>query len=334
MAYRRLGRILWLAVLIAAGALFVYLVRKTGVGLLLAHIQSFGWGFAVLLVLSGTRNLVRTEAWRCTIEGSPDGPGFWQLFGIRLTSAALTDLTLAGPFVGEGARVWITSRYLPASRSLSSIALEDLSYILASGLFVLSGIVLWLLALAPSTEIPGFWIGTVFVLVMLVLLPIALIRRRWMFTSRLIRRLKHKARWRFLERYEHTAREFEESLHGFYETRRKTFLWVLALEMFSQFTGVGEDFWILHAVFGHASFFTAYLVECMYRIVTIMFIFIPLRMGVDAGSTALVMEAVGRTASQGVTLAIIRKVRTIFWVAIGLLLLPHYGPPKEHKLIS
>ncbi len=333
MTSRPVVRLLWLASLVAAGALFVYLVRQTGVDVLLVHIRRFGWGFAVLIALSGARNLVRTEAWRRCIEKSEEQPGFWRLFAIRLVSASLTDLTLAGPVFGEGARVYITARYLPASSSLSSTVLEDLSYMLTSGLFILSGIVLWVLMLAPSAELPGDETIAVVVLILLVLLPFVLIRRRWMLTSRLIRRLKKKAKWSFLERYEHTARAFEESLHGFYENHRKAFLGILGLEMISQFTGVGEDFWILHVLLGHASLLAAYLVECMYRLVTMAFIFIPLRMGVDEGSTALVLKAVGSTAAEGVTLAVIRKIRTLFWVALGLILLPHYSLPRKKSEI-
>jgi Lysylphosphatidylglycerol synthase TM region len=329
MSSRPLPRLFWLASLLAAGALFVYLVRQTGVGLLLTQIRRFGWSFGVLLALSGARNLVRTEAWRRSIETPEKQPGFWRLFAIRLVCGALTDLTLAGSLFGESARVYITARYLPASASLSSVVLEDLSYLLASGLFILSGIVLWLLVLAPSKQLPGYGSVAAVVLIVLVALPIALLRRRWMLTSRLIRRLKKKPRWRFLERYEHTARAFEESLHGFYENRRRAFLGVLGLEFISQFTGVGEGFWILQVTLGHGSLLAAYLVECAYRIVTLAFIFIPLRMGVDAGSTALVLKTVGDTAAAGVTLAIIRKIRTIFWIALGLILLPQYSLPKK-----
>jgi len=333
MTSRRLARLLWFASLVAAGLLFVHLVREAGVHLLLTQIRRFGWSFGVLLALSGLRNVVRAEAWRRSIETSGKKPGFWRLFAIRLVSCTLTDLMLAGPVFGESARVYMTSRYLETSASLSSIALEDLAYLLTSGLFILSGIVLWLLALAPSAQLPGYGTIAAVVLIVLVIVPIALLRRRWMLTSRLIHQLKKKARWRFLGRYEHTARAFEESLHGFYENRPATFLGVLGLEFVSQLTGVGEGYWILYVTLGHGSLLVAYLVECVYRIVTLAFIFIPLRMGVDAGSTALVMKAVGYTAAEGVTLAVIRKIRTVFWVTLGLILLPHYSLPHKKEKI-
>lgn len=329
MKTRPVARALWIISMIGAGALFVYLIRETGVDLLLRQIQRFSWGFAVLLVLSGTRNVVRTEAWRRCFETPEERPGFWRLFAIRLVAGSLTDLTLAGPVFGESARAYMTARYMPASTSLSSIALEDLTYVLASGLFILSGIVIWLLELAPSKALPGYGTIATVVLILLVMAPLLLLRRRWMFTSKLIHRLKQKERWKFLGRYEHTARAFEESLHGFYERNRMAFLGVLGLEIISQYTGVGEAFWILHVTVGHGSLLAAYLAECMYRLITIAFIFIPLRVGVDAGSTVLVMKAVGDTAAEGVTLAIIRKIRTLFWVGVGLLLLPHFSLPKK-----
>ncbi|MCL5671690.1 MAG: flippase-like domain-containing protein, partial [Acidobacteria bacterium] len=114
---RDLARLLWVASLLGAAVLFMHLVRDAGVGLLLTQIKRFGWSFGVLLALSGLRNLVRTEAWRRSIETSGKMPGFWRLFAIRLVSCALTDLTLAGPVFGEGARAYMTSRYLDSSNA-------------------------------------------------------------------------------------------------------------------------------------------------------------------------------------------------------------------------
>jgi hypothetical protein len=57
------------------------------------------------------------------------------------------------------------------------------------------------------------------------------------------------------------------------------------------------------------------------RIINVTFKFIPLRAGVDEGGTGSVSKVLGFAKDIGVTLAIVRKGRDIFWAAIGLLLI-------------
>jgi hypothetical protein len=57
------------------------------------------------------------------------------------------------------------------------------------------------------------------------------------------------------------------------------------------------------------------------RIINVAFKFIPLRAGVDEGGTGQVSKVLGFAKDIGVTLAIVRKGRDIFWAAIGLLLI-------------
>ena len=55
------------------------------------------------------------------------------------------------------------------------------------------------------------------------------------------------------------------------------------------------------------------------------FKFIPLRMGVDEAGTGKVSKALLFTEVTGVTLAIVRKARDVFWPAVGMALLLQRG---------
>src|SRR5262249_31321060 len=96
------------------------------------------------------------------------------------------------------------------------------------------------------------------------------------------------------------------------------FALVLALELLASVPGVVEAWVILYLTTGHASFAVALVLESVYRIVNTLFSFIPLRLGVDEGGAALVLGALGIGAGEGVSLALIRKARTVLWVALGL----------------
>ena len=56
-----------------------------------------------------------------------------------------------------------------------------------------------------------------------------------------------------------------------------------------------------------------------------IFKFVPMRLGVDEAGTAMLTTVLGYTSAVGVTLAIVRKVRVLFWTRIGVLLLARRG---------
>jgi hypothetical protein len=70
---------------------------------------------------------------------------------------------------------------------------------------------------------------------------------------------------------------------------------------------------------------TAFILESVNRVITMAFKFIPLRMGVDEAGTGKVSKVLLFTEATGVTLAIVRKARDVFWAAVGMALLLQRG---------
>ena len=66
-------------------------------------------------------------------------------------------------------------------------------------------------------------------------------------------------------------------------------------------------------------------VKSVSRMVAILFKLIPLTIGVDEAGAKFVGDTVALAAGVGVTLAIIRKGRVLFWTAIGILLIIKRG---------
>ena len=61
--------------------------------------------------------------------------------------------------------------------------------------------------------------------------------------------------------------------------------------------------------------------EALNRVQMLAFKFVPFRVGVDEALTGALAPALAVPAAVGVTLAIVRKVRNLFWSAIGLALM-------------
>jgi hypothetical protein len=73
------------------------------------------------------------------------------------------------------------------------------------------------------------------------------------------------------------------------------------------------------------TFLTAFILESVNRVITVAFKFIPLRMGVDEAGTGRVSKILQFGEVTGVTLAIVRKARDVFWAGIGMILLLQRG---------
>jgi hypothetical protein len=65
----------------------------------------------------------------------------------------------------------------------------------------------------------------------------------------------------------------------------------------------------------------AVVFETVNRFTTVVFKFVPFRVGVDEAAAGAIAPVVAVTAAAGVTLAIVRKARMLFWSAVGLLLI-------------
>jgi hypothetical protein len=60
--------------------------------------------------------------------------------------------------------------------------------------------------------------------------------------------------------------------------------------------------------------------EALNRVITVVFKFVPFRVGVDEASAGALAPVLSVNPAAGVALAVVRKVRNLFWAAIGLAL--------------
>lgn len=272
------------------------------------------------------RHVLRTIAWRSCIEPEGFRPGLLDLFGLRMVGEALNVVTPAGPMLGESVKIWAASKHIPGRSSASSVVIENIIYGLGAALFMMSGVVLTLVEVATSlrSRLLG-WALLLFLATSLVV-PFGIFRRGTMALGAILDRLRAVG-WtcHFLDQYGPRIRSLERDIHGFFRTRPEAFAYILAIEIVTNFTGVAEAYLILRVITTHVSLTAACLVEITNRAVQLIFAFVPFGVGIDEGGTAATLQALGYTASDGVSLAVLRKVRTVFWAALGLLLATKYS---------
>ena len=81
--------------------LLVYLVFRTGPGVVWKQVHTVGWGLALIVILGGLSQLIRTCAWRQTITYDIKGLRWSRSVGAQLASDACGQLGFAGKMVGR-----------------------------------------------------------------------------------------------------------------------------------------------------------------------------------------------------------------------------------------
>jgi len=109
-------------------------------------------------------------------------------------------------------------------------------------------------------------------------------------------------------------------------------LWrVFVLDLLFHALAVVEVFVTLQWLLGNRSptFVQAIVFEALNRVVTAVFKFVPFRVGIDEASAGALAPMLSVNPAAGVALAVVRKVRNLFWAAIGLALIALSGTSEK-----
>ena len=307
--------------------LFSYFVYSTGVHEIASNIANFGWiGFGVILAIYAARIVMRGLAWKLSVY-EPYHLGLKDTVPAVIIGEAMSSMIPLGILISGTAKAVAVRKKVPLVVGLSSVATENLFYSFTTSVFLILGALTLVrsFALDETTTIAiDVLIGLIAAIVVFLAL---LIIRQWHFASEACESLYRYGWFKgILEDGRMQVRLFENLIYGFYRRHPKRFLPICLTETAFHILGVIEVWFILTRIAEPVSqFLNAFLLESVSRLITIVFKLIPFVIGVDEAGAQFVAETVGLGAAIGVTLAIIRKGRILFWTAIGLLLIVKRG---------
>jgi hypothetical protein len=308
----------------AGAILFLYFVRKAGLAQIMDGIRRLGAGFILILAISFVRHVVRSIAWSLCVE-APHRLRFGDALRARLMGDAIGNiLPFASFVVSEPAKPALIRDRVPLMAGFSAIVIENIFYGLSVVVFVFSG----MLALLLNFSLPkGLRLASLITLIIIGLVIVAgvfLIRKQLKFISGATGVLHRHG---LNEKWVGKARTLEDRVYGFYQRNSSRFLPIMFLEACFHLAGVMEIYVTLSFISPQQppTLFTAFILESVNRVITMAFKFIPLRMGVDEAGTGKISKVLQFTEAVGVTLAIVRKGRDVFWAAVGVALLFHRG---------
>jgi len=236
-------------------------------------------------------------------------------------------IPLASVAVSEPSKAVFVKDRVPLIAGLSALAVENIFYSLSVALFILSGTTTLLLTFSLPKALRYATIGALATTLVILPLGYFVIRREWKFLSGTLGLLSNRGIARKgMTKMTPRAETLEQRVYGFYKRNQSSFLIIFALELVFHLTGVAEIYTTLTYISPIApTFLTSFILESVNRIINVAFKFVPLRTGVDEAGTGMLSKVLGFTTTIGVTLAIVRKARDIFWAAVGVALLFYKG---------
>lgn len=296
---------------IAGLALLVWVVESVGAAQIASDVRQVGWGLLAIVAIGGLRFLARSLAWQIALDPEHAlGPG--AAFAAVICGDAIGNLTPLGPLVGEPAKAAFARKHVPLAPALAALAVENVVYTLSAAAMIAAGMAV----LIVKYEVPAALhsAGEIALAATAVLFAAALwlLWRQPPIVSRTVGIAPR------LRRHVDRIRDLEQRVYSFAARRPGALAGMTIAEIAFHALGVAEIYITLWLLYGAApALLTAFVLESTNRLIIVVFKVVPLRLGVDEAGTALFTQVLGLGANTGVALAIIRKLRVLFWTAAG-----------------
>jgi uncharacterized membrane protein YuzA (DUF378 family) len=312
-----------------------YLVFRTGPGAVWKQLQAVGWGFALVILLGGLSQLVKTWGWRQTFTCDISGLSWSRSFGTQLVSDAVGQLGVAGKLVGEGLRVSLVGSAVPLASGISACAIDGGLHIFTASFVAVLGITATLL-LAP---VSGTWrihaLLLAMVLIAVVILAAVAVAKGWRLmgnAARTIGRLPQLHNW--VSGKQPIIDSAEHNLLSFYHEAPSAFWASLILNLLWHGLAVLEVYIILRFMGARIAVAGAFVVEGLTKVINLVGAFNPGNLGTYEGGNMLIAKIFGVTGTAGLTLALCRRARGIFWAGVGaicMIVMKRSGRTRQNR---
>jgi hypothetical protein len=298
--------------------LLVYLVFRAGPGVVWKQVHTVGWGLALIIILGGFSQLIRTCAWRQTFMCDIRGLSWSRSLGTQLASDACGQLGLAGKLLGDGIRVSMLGSTVPVASGISACAIEGGLHTLSAAVVTVLGIVAALLLVPLSGRWREHGLLLAGVLSALVLLAAVAVASRWQLmgnAARAIGRFHRLHHW--ISGKQPTIDSAEHNLLAFPREAPRAFWAVLTLDLLWHAMAVLEVYLILRFMGASVAVVGAFALEGLTKVINLVGALNPGNLGTYEGGNMLIAKMFGVTGTAGLTLALCRRTRAVFWAGVG-----------------
>jgi hypothetical protein len=308
--------------LAAAGvALLIWQVRSVGLDHIGEGFKAVGWsGFLAILGLSLFRFTARSLAWiTLTTRRVP----LSSATAATISGDALGNLSFLSLLVSEPAKALYVTRHAPAAEAFAALTAENFFYSVSVAAVILGGTITLLATFVLPDEFRFVVYLSLVAMGAVLALAVWIAHQRPAMTHWL-----RQTMGRFMtpgaraDRLLDKVQGLESETYTALSATPARLGTVLACEVAFHTASVAEAWLTLSYLLpGHASLLNAFLLDTVNRLINVVFRAVPMRVGVDEATTMGFASMLGVGSPTGLTLALVRKARMLFWAAVGLALL-------------
>ncbi len=256
--------------------------------------------------------------WRLTLGKYAEKIGFFRLFAIRMAGETVNVTTPAAYVGGEPLKAYLLKRYgVPMVEGMASVIIAKTTMTVAQVLFILLGLGLafWII-----DEASHDWV-TMLVSLGLLAFGVGLLvmfQRYGLGMGCLTFLRACGIRLAFLEKRESQLQDMDATIRRFYSENRRTFYLALGTFFLAWFCETLEVYAILYYLDVSVDMWTSISIAALTVFIKGGTFFIPGSLGAQEGGYTLLLMSFGYTEVTGITFALLRRLREILWIVIGL----------------
>ena len=307
-------KVLRLLLLLVGLAFLVALVADNDPAAVFASVTRLSWRIAVILMFPMALVMALDAlGWRYAFlnDRVPFGP----LLATRLAGEAFNIVTPTAALGGEVVKAWLLRDRVPLEESVPSVIIAKTTITIAQGIFLLLGIALAVIVLAGTRLLLAMeWLLALEVIALALFI---LMQTRGLvgWSARLLDRLK-------IRRLSgsNTAARVDAALADFYRREPRRLALSILVHLCAWLLGIAETWLILWFLGIPVSLATATVIEAFGTGVRFATFLIPGSLGAQEGGYVVTFLALGLSGADGVTFGLVRRLRELVWVAIGLVI--------------
>ena len=304
-------------------------------------VQRAGYWFLAVVALWAVLYIFNTAAWWLIINSQsapasdkqPSHVSFLWLYKITISGFALNYATPGGLMGGEPYKMMSLSPKIGTERATSSVILHTMTHIFSHFWFWLISCLLFVM-----TEPLNILTSSILVLVTLFCLTAI-----WFFIKgykkgiartvmTILSHIPFIKKWaqRMIERYSDNLTTIDHQIASLHNQNRRTFVLAVLLELSCRIVSALEIMFVLLVIMPEVNFVQCILILAFTSLIANMLFFIPLQLGGREGGFLMSVNGLGMTASTGIFVALIVRLRELIWTGIGLLMIKIESSGKQH----
>ncbi len=304
-------------------------------------VQRAGYWFLAVVALWAVLYIFNTAAWWLIINSQsapasdkqPSHVSFLWLYKITVSGFALNYATPGGLMGGEPYKIMSLSSKIGTERATSSVILHTMTHIFSHFWF-------WLISCVLFVMTEPLNVLTSSILVMVTLFCLTAI---WFFIKgykkgiartvmTILSHIPFIKKWaqRMIERYSDNLTTIDHQIASLHNQNRRTFVLAVMLELSCRIVSALEIMFVLLVIMPEVNFVQCILILAFTSLIANMLFFIPLQLGGREGGFLMSVNGLGMTASTGIFVALIVRLRELIWTGIGLLMIKIESSGKQH----